>query len=58
MTCSSDCANCELDCLALHGTDPETQEYLRLAISSIANTEITVQKTLDNYEEKEDGQDL
>lgn len=55
MSCSSDCISCKLDCLALHGTDPETQEYLRLVISQITNTEITVQKTLDNYEEKEDA---
>ena len=55
MSCNTDCENCELDCLTLHGTDPETQEFLRLVISQIANTEITVQKTLDNYEEKEDA---
>ena len=54
MSCNSDCVSCELDCLTLHGTDPETQEYLRWVISQIANTEITVQKTLENYGDKED----
>ena len=51
VSCNSGCANCKLDCLALHDTDPETQEYLRQAISSISTKRILVQRRLDQEEE-------